>query len=40
MTEKDFTKFKYHKTSRLNYLKVTLELQKPEKFKKKKEIYV
>ena len=40
MTEKDFTKFKYHKTSRLNYLKVTLELQKPEKFKKIKEIYV
>ncbi len=41
MTEKDFTKFKYHKTSRLNYLKVTLELQKPEKFLKKiKEIYV
>ena len=26
MTEKDFTKFKYHKTSRLNYLKVILKI--------------
>ena len=40
MTEKDFSKFKYHKSNRLNFLKVSLELKKIEKFLNKiKEIY-
>ena len=40
MTEKDFSKFKYHKSNRLNFLKVSLELKKIEKFLNEiKEIY-
>tara|TARA_B100001059_G_C17810091_1_gene571729 strand:+ start:360 stop:1289 length:930 start_codon:yes stop_codon:yes gene_type:complete len=40
MTEKDFSKFKHHKTNRLNYLRVSLELKKPENFLKEiKEVY-
>ncbi len=40
MTEKDFSKFKKHKTNRLNYLKVALNLEKSEKFIQKiKEAY-
>lgn len=41
MTEKDFAKFKNYKSNRLNYLKVSLKLENPEKFiKKVKEVYV
>ena len=40
MTEKDFSKFKNHKTNRLNYLKVALNLEKSEKFIQRiKEVY-
>ena len=40
MTEKDFYKFKSYKTNRMNYLKVSFELEQPEKFIKKiKEVY-
>ncbi len=40
MTEKDFCKFKNHKTYRLNYLKVALNLEKSEKFIQRiKEVY-
>lgn len=40
MTEKDFSKFKYHKSNRLNFLKVSLELKKIERFLNEiKEIY-
>ena len=41
MTEKDFSKFKAYKSKRLNYLKISLELENSEKFIEKiNEIYV